>query len=602
MADSSIASTARAEGSLETRLNFARKGPTLIFDGVCNLCNASMRWYFDRMRPESIELVHFMWAQHEDTTHLLKELGISADEIMKSWAYVEEFVVYRGSAAWFQAMRHLTLPWRLLSSFHYVPEVLREGAYGIVSASRYSMAGKSDQCQPPSSAMKSRFLHALDSQPALETDDVPVPPQKGKLPKLLVVGLGPSGLAVTRELASEYSVIAVEPKDFYEYTPGILRGFAEPSHLPKLQIPLSKALAGLGVLHLRGVVVRLDKFQATVKLFSPLSSSDAAALEIEDGQSEIVVSFDYAVLAMGSQYAGGSLWKVTGAEGEQEEARLEGRISRLRAGRERLLSLREEGGTLILVGAGLVGVELAAEVAHYLPGLKIILADVSQAVLPALPARAQQYATKWLTEHGVELRLGLAPLPAGKEAEALGVQGASVVLGCAGVRVRSEFVQHLDCIDERGAIRVNRMMQVLTRNPSSADTELLGEQRAMVVGAGRVFALGDCVTVDGVNPPLTKDTYPAEAMADVVVSNLRKAKQVQCLRTCPDVLRQLKVPLQQYTLCSLGPDDCVFVGNGSVWATGTAACFVKNQIESTKMGQYKQEFFGSLVWRFVPHW
>lgn len=605
MADSSVPLASIAEVPLETRLNSARKGPTLIFDGVCNLCNASMRWYFDRMRPEAIELVHFMWAQHEDTKHLLDEMRIGVDDIMKSWAYVENFVVYRGSAAWFEAMKHLTLPWRLLSSFHYVPEVLREGAYGIVSANRYSMAGKSDMCQRPSPAMTSRFLHAPNSQPESEVDQAPAPPQKGKLPKLLVVGLGPSGLAVTRELASEYSIIAVEPKDFYEYTPGILRGFAEPSHLPNLQVPLSQALSGLGVSHLRGVVVRLDKFQATIKLFGPLNPSDAAAIELEElaeGQSEIVVSFDYAVLAMGSQYAGGSLWKVTGADGEQEETVLGGRISRLNAGRERLLSLREQGGTLVLVGAGLVGVELAAEVAHYLPGLKIVLADLSQVVLPALPERAQQYATKWLTDHGVEVRLGLAPLPAGKEAEALGVEGPSVVLGCAGVRVRSEFVQHLDCIDERGSIRVNRMMQVLTRNPSTADTELLGEQRAMVVGAGRVFALGDCVTVDGVNPPFTKDTYPAEAMAEVVVSNLRKAKTVQCLRTCPDVLRQLKFPLQQYTLCSLGPNDCIFVGNGSVWATGTAACFVKNQIESTKMGQYRQQMWGSLVWKFVPHW
>lgn len=116
---------------------------------------------------------------------------------------------------------------------------------------------------------------------------------------------------------------------------------------------------------------------------------------------------------------------------------------------------------------------------------------------------------------------------------------------------------------------------------------------------GHIFALGDCVTIEDC-VALPREIYPAEAAAEVVVKNLREADRVQCLRTCN--LHKLGLPLNELTICSLGPEDAVFVANGSVWATGWAAATMKAQIESTKMGQYRQELWGSLVWSLVPHW
>ena len=46
---------------LEERLELAREGPTLIFDGICNLCNGSMSWFQERCREDSP--VWYMWAQ-----------------------------------------------------------------------------------------------------------------------------------------------------------------------------------------------------------------------------------------------------------------------------------------------------------------------------------------------------------------------------------------------------------------------------------------------------------------------------------------------------------------------------------------------------------
>eukprot|EP00747_Dinoflagellata_sp_TGD_P019829 gnl/TRDRNA2_/TRDRNA2_127435_c0_seq3.p1 gnl/TRDRNA2_/TRDRNA2_127435_c0~~gnl/TRDRNA2_/TRDRNA2_127435_c0_seq3.p1 ORF type:complete len:649 (+),score=121.92 gnl/TRDRNA2_/TRDRNA2_127435_c0_seq3:59-2005(+) len=575
--------------ALPDRLRLARRGPTLIFDGVCNLCNASMRWYYDRIQNSKKGDVYFMWAQHDDTRPLLTELGISRDDILSSWAYIEDEIVYRGSSAWFMAMQHLCQPWRLLSVLNLVPKTLREGAYGCVARNRYKLLGSSDVCQRPEPEMCKSFLHSSAPQdPRSEQPkaDESFPEQR----RLLVIGCGFAGLYIARALASEFAVMIVDPKDYYEFTPGILRGFAEPKHLPNLQERFSDVFQDIPVVHVQGEVVSLDEQEAQVRLIGG-----------EQNGYVVTVSYHFCVIASGSQYGGGGLWKVTGAPGEEDQVTLEGRKAKLAGMLDELVQLEKQKGTAICVGAGLVGVELAAEIAHFLPGLKVVLADMAPKILPNMPAGAREYAQQWLLDHNVELRLGTALPRDGGQAEALGIEGPSVVLGCAGIKMRNNFAAKLDCLDPRGAIRVNHALQVLTNDPDPDDVDRMGPARARVCGSGRIFALGDCVSVDGADPPVPKEVYPAEAMAGVVVNNLRAGKTVQCLRTCPGVLSELSRKMEGMTICSLGPDDAVFVAFGMVVATGRLASFMKGQIESTKMSETRNETWGNLVWSLVPH-
>lgn len=387
--------------------------------------------------------------------------------------------------------------------------------------------------------------------------------------RLLVIGCGPSGIQILRQLWKDFEVTLVEPKDYYEFTPGILRGLCHPQHLETLLLPLEDALAGMRVNHIKGRVVRLSERSAQVD--SPVHGLMA-------------VDFDYAVVAVGSQYAGNSLWKVSGAA-EADELSLIGRRKSLEAMRQNLEDLEKEQKTLVLLGAGLVGVELAAEVKHYFPTLRVVLADRSQTVLPVLPKDAQDYAQTWLKEHGVDLRLG-CELPRDETAllKALEIDEAKVLL-CAGLGFHAGMAATLECVDASGQITTNRFMQCIdSKGHPSAD--------------GRIFALGDCVNVRGTEMRFTKDIYPAEAMANVVVSNLRR------LRNDPGSanLEELSSRLQEITLCSLGPTDCIFVRNGGVVTTGWIAVQMKHQVEVTKMGEMRQEMWGSFVWSLVPHW
>ncbi|CAE7885576.1 unnamed protein product, partial [Symbiodinium sp. KB8] len=100
-----------------------------------------------------------------------------------------------------------------------------------------------------------------------------------------------------------------------------------------------------------------------------------------------VIDFDYAVIAAGSRYVGKSQWKVAGDDEAQHS--LQGRRQGLTALRQRLEQRAARGEPAVLLGAGLVGVELAAELAHFLPTLPVILADRCSRPLPTLPVDAQ---------------------------------------------------------------------------------------------------------------------------------------------------------------------------------------------------------------------
>ena len=141
------------------------EGHTLIFDGQCVLCNGMMHWYFDRIPNESNanngqqNLPFFVWAQHDKTTRLMSELGIS--DIMESWAYFEKGKLYRSSSAWLRASRHLTFPWNKLHLFECVPLFIRDSIYFAVAKNRYWIFGKYNVCKQPSKAIEARFLHNI---------------------------------------------------------------------------------------------------------------------------------------------------------------------------------------------------------------------------------------------------------------------------------------------------------------------------------------------------------------------------------------------------------------------------------------------------------
>jgi len=77
--------------------------------------------------------------------------------------------------------------------------------------------------------------------------------------KVLVIGGQFSGTFVARDLRNKYHVTVVDAKEFFEYTPGVLRAFVKPAHFDALTFTLQPVLErSMGVKFIWGEVKTLD--------------------------------------------------------------------------------------------------------------------------------------------------------------------------------------------------------------------------------------------------------------------------------------------------------------------------------------------------------
>ena len=127
---------------------------TILFDGVCNLCNGFVRFVIER-DPEG----HFRFAALSSVAaeRLLGEAGIHQTR-PDSIVLVEDGRVHVRSNAVLRIARGLSLPWPLLYGFVVVPRFVRDGVYDFIAARRYRWFGRRDVCMIPTPDLTQRFL------------------------------------------------------------------------------------------------------------------------------------------------------------------------------------------------------------------------------------------------------------------------------------------------------------------------------------------------------------------------------------------------------------------------------------------------------------
>ncbi len=128
--------------------------PVVLFDGVCNLCNGSVRFVIER-DPHK----HFQFAplQSETATTLI---GGTADPLAMpdSIVLVDDGRLYVRSTAALRIARRLRFPWPILWVFMAVPRPLRDRVYDVIARHRYGWFGKRDTCMVPTKEIRDRFL------------------------------------------------------------------------------------------------------------------------------------------------------------------------------------------------------------------------------------------------------------------------------------------------------------------------------------------------------------------------------------------------------------------------------------------------------------
>lgn len=130
----------------------------VLFDDVCQLCNASVRFIIAR-DPRAV--FRFASLQSETGKALRKTFGVPD---VDSLVLLDGGRCYAKSSAALRICRRLKGGWKLFYLFILIPKPIRDYAYDFIAKHRYQWFGKQDYCLMPAPDIRARFLEDKDKQ------------------------------------------------------------------------------------------------------------------------------------------------------------------------------------------------------------------------------------------------------------------------------------------------------------------------------------------------------------------------------------------------------------------------------------------------------
>ncbi|HRJ89683.1 MAG: thiol-disulfide oxidoreductase DCC family protein [Blastocatellia bacterium] len=126
----------------------------ILFDGVCNFCNASVNFVIARDRAGYFK---FAPLQSEIGEDVIERHGIDTTET-DSVILVEDNFAYTHSTAALRIARRLDGLWSWLFLLIVIPRPIRDVFYRLFARYRYRLFGRQDACMMPTPDIRDRFL------------------------------------------------------------------------------------------------------------------------------------------------------------------------------------------------------------------------------------------------------------------------------------------------------------------------------------------------------------------------------------------------------------------------------------------------------------
>jgi predicted DCC family thiol-disulfide oxidoreductase YuxK len=128
--------------------------PLVIFDGVCNLCEASVNFI---IRHDAAGTFRFVPSQTPLGEALQARYAINTTSL-DTVVLIRDGRLLTESDAALTIAAGLDGPWRLLGGLRIVPRPLRDAVYRWIARNRYAWFGRKDVCLIPSPEIRGRFL------------------------------------------------------------------------------------------------------------------------------------------------------------------------------------------------------------------------------------------------------------------------------------------------------------------------------------------------------------------------------------------------------------------------------------------------------------
>ena len=129
------------------------KGPVVIFDGVCNLCNSTILFI---LRHDKRRVFSFSSLQSNYSKLLMAESELSG--FPDSVILCENGEMYACSEAIIRIAEILGGFYGLAVVFRIIPKSIRDALYNFIAGHRYQWFGKRESCMIPDLRLSNRFL------------------------------------------------------------------------------------------------------------------------------------------------------------------------------------------------------------------------------------------------------------------------------------------------------------------------------------------------------------------------------------------------------------------------------------------------------------
>ncbi len=338
---------------------------------------------------------------------------------------------------------------------------------------------------------------------------------------VLILGGGFAGLSIAKQIehTKNVRVALVNRNDYFTYTPSLHKLVIEPSYFKKIAVPFSQVLKQTEVITDEIISIKPEKIKTRKK----------------------EISFSYLVISIGVSYP-------IFLQNQKNVFAMHSADSAIE-----MHKALEKNKSVAVIGGGLIGVEIAAELATKTD--KIITVIDPSPLLSRNVRRAGQLAKNFLEKRNVTVITGERVISRRKDEIVTDKQTsiqAGLVVWCGGVAANSSIIGggFAQSKDERGFLLVNEHLRLKNFN--------------------NVFVAGDLAAL-----PEEKTAQNAQKHARIVAANLKLLLSGKNPgRTyCPG-----KIPL----LISLGERNGIFC-YGSFAFSGVIPAIIKRIVEMREL-------------------
>jgi predicted DCC family thiol-disulfide oxidoreductase YuxK len=126
----------------------------ILFDGVCNLCNAAVNWIIDHDKQNRFR---FASLQSNYGRQITEQYHLTDDYLDTIVLLDNDQVLLRAQAV-LRILKYLGGIYGLLYIFNVLPSPILNFFYNIVAKYRYRWFGKRESCRVPDADIKQKFI------------------------------------------------------------------------------------------------------------------------------------------------------------------------------------------------------------------------------------------------------------------------------------------------------------------------------------------------------------------------------------------------------------------------------------------------------------